>query len=388
VQKAENTEQSPEVNVHSYVEEPLEEPIHNAPTVVIFNEVQPMGAASPLRLPSETRVHQVMEDHAWDAESYTEVHFEREFWSVQHFTDYRVSGQTERNDISANVEESERRNEAEAQPYLEDPLRQLTKHIPELKGIQPATDQQALPMILKRTGKEVDEFLDHVVDLEAREEIQQKRVGGFGTAQRREPLRDNYLILLHGNRARADFDEFRMDEKGNRMDEADLGRGFLVTSGFALICVHFSSVFQSDSRFRYLGEQRIAGRDTYVVGFAQVPGEASFTVMLKGPSGTEVHMLTQGIAWVDEENFHILRMRTDLLARHPEIGLDEQTTKVNFSEVRFADVATPLWLPHDVNVYVKLGKFADRPMELEFRNVHHYTDYRRYRVSSKMVTPG
>jgi hypothetical protein len=272
-------------------------------------------------------------------------------------------------------------------PYMEEPLKQLVKHVPELKGIRPAANQMDLPVILRKTGKEVDEFFDNAVDLEAREEIRQERDGAFGSASRREPTRDNYLILRHGEGTRADFDEFRMDEKGHRMDEQDFGGGFLVTSGFALICVQFSTFYQWDSQFLYLGQQKIGGRDTYAVAFAQIPGEASLTVTLRGPNGKTVHMLTQGIAWVDQENFHILRMRTDLLDPPPEIGLEVQTTKVSFSEVRFADVATPLWLPREVNVYVKLGKNADRLVELEFRNVHHYTDYRRYRVSTKMVAP-
>jgi hypothetical protein len=41
-------------------------------------------------------------------------------------------------------------------PYLELPPTQLMKRIPELKGISPAPDQQALPMILQQTGKQVD----------------------------------------------------------------------------------------------------------------------------------------------------------------------------------------------------------------------------------------
>jgi hypothetical protein len=57
--------------------------------------------------------------------------------------------------------------------------------------------------------------------------------------------------------------------------------------------------------------------------------------------------------WVDKKDFHIRRMRMDLLATQPEIGLDEQTTKVNFSEVHLPDVRTPLWLPRDVSVSVK-----------------------------------
>jgi hypothetical protein len=270
---------------------------------------------------------------------------------------------------------------------MDEPLKQLVKHVPELKGMRPAINQLDLPVILRKTGKEVDEFFDNAVDLEAREEIRQERGGEFGSDRRREPMRDNYLILRHGDDTDADFDEFRMDEKGNRMDEQDFAGGFLVTSGFALICLQFSTPYQWDSRFQYLGQQKIAGRETYVVAFAQIPGKASPTVTLRGPNGNAAPMLTQGIAWVDRENFHILRMRTDLLDPPAEIGLEAQTTKVSFSEVQFADVATPLWLPREVSVYMKLGKNADRLVELEFRNVHHYTDYRRYRVSTQMVVP-
>jgi hypothetical protein len=61
---------------------------------------------------------------------------------------------------------------------------------------------------------------------------------------------------------------------------------------------------------------------------------------------------------------------------------------VNFSEVRLQDVATPLWLPQDVVVYLKLGPVPNRPFEVGFKNEHHYTNYRRYRVTTKIVGPG
>jgi hypothetical protein len=284
------------------------------------------------------------------------------------------------------VDKSEQSANANASSYTNEPLKQVIKNVPELREIRPAADQQQLAMILNKTGAEVDDFFKNVVDLVSQEEIQQERLGSFGISEVKKRMRDSYLILRRGNGARADFDEFRMDEQGNRMDEVSSHRGFLVTSGFALICVHFSTAFQWDSRFRYLGDQKIGGRDTYVVAFAQLPDEASLSVTMSGPRGTIAHILTQGIAWVDKENFHILRMRTDLLTRQPEIGLDRQTTKVIFSEVQLADVPTPLWLPRDVNVYVKLNKSLDRPEE-QFRNVHHYTEYRQYRVSTRIVAP-
>jgi hypothetical protein len=75
---------------------------------------------------------------------------------------------------------------------------------------------------------------------------------------------------------------------------------------------------------------------------------------------------------------------------------------VTFTEVRFADVAPPLWLPRDVDVYIKFGFFSPqldsedspasaivtalRPGET-FRSTHHYSNYRRYLVTAKMLVP-
>jgi hypothetical protein len=92
-------------------------------------------------------------------------------------------------------------------------VKQLLKRIPELKGISPAADQQALAMILQKSGARVDEFFVTMVDLVAHEEIKQERLGTFGVAGGSESIRDNYLVLRRGDGTRVDFDEFRMDEK-------------------------------------------------------------------------------------------------------------------------------------------------------------------------------
>jgi len=277
--------------------------------------------------------------------------------------------------------------DANLHPYIEESPKQLAKRIPELKGMKPAADQQDLARILQKTGESVDEFFDNAVDLVADEEIKQERSLGFGFGGSAKPVRANYLILRHGNGATADFDEFRTDEKGNRLEAADLQRGFLVTAGFALICAHFSTGFQPESQFRYLGEEKVDGREAYVVGFAQIPGKATFTVKMEERGVLLAEMLLQGIAWVDTQSYHILRIRTDILAQQPKTELDAQTTKVDFSEVHLQDVAAPLWLPRDVKVYVKLGPSRGRYFEEAFQNEHRYRNYRRYRVSTKMVTP-
>ena len=250
----------------------------------------------------------------------------------------------------------------------------------------------------------MDDFFAHVVDLIAHEDITQQRLatatlaGGMpaGTMLKdHEHTEDSYLILRRTGNGPARIEEFRMDANGNRTDETGLKSGFFITSGFALSSIHFATAFQWDSRFLYLGNQKIGGHDTYVVAFAQLPSEAHVAVTMRGQGGTSLRLLSQGIAWVDKASFHIRQLRTDLLAPRPEIGLAEQTTTITYSEVRFADQAAPLWLPRDVDVHIKFTEalaggasdFASRLMDQTFRNIHHYSKYLLYRVSTKIVVP-
>ena len=55
------------------------------------------------------------------------------------------------------------------------------------------------------------------------------------------------------------------------------------------------------------------------MAFAQKPGWATSpdNVVYKGRS---VRILYQGTAWIDEASFRVVRLRTDLLAPHPDIA--------------------------------------------------------------------
>jgi len=268
---------------------------------------------------------------------------------------------------------------ANAHPYLDLPLSQLVDHIPELKTLQPTPDRQELPVILQKMGQSVDNFMRDIGDLIAHEDVTQEKLNKKGGIQAKQRVQDNYLILHHGYEWGASA-EYRMDENGKRLGPIGLEKGYLVTSGQALSCISFSTVAQAQSKFRYLGAEKIGSRETYVLGFAQKPGEVTFRTVMSGTGGAEADMLTQGILWVDKKSFQIIRMRSDLLAPQNEIGLDQLTTEVTFAEVQLQDVPNPLWLPSDVDVSMEIKK-------QKFHNVHHYTNYRRYRVSVKIGAP-
>lgn len=287
-----------------------------------------------------------------------------------------VQKEKELNDILETGLTNQQSYYANAHPYFEEPLAQLVARIPSLATLQPSSDQSQLALILQKVGSRMDDFGRDIGDLIAREEVIHEQLNEKGKVKSKDRVFDSYLILQHGHVWGANA-EYRMDEKGNKWGFTPLHSTYLVTSGFALSGISFSSANQFQSRFRYLGEQKVDGRQAYVVGYAQQPGKATFTTVVSRPGDSVVEMLTQGILWIDEDNFQIIQMRTDLLAPRVEINLNRETTEIKFGETHLPDTPDPLWLPTIVNVYLEINN--DR-----FRNEHHYTDYRRYRVSVKI----
>ncbi len=369
-------------------------------TVVTLSKVQLVDGTTPLWLPSEVQVDadfKAIGEQIGDGQ----LSFRNEV-RYSNYKSYRVSVKKLPDEVkepaSGPVEPAHGSGEryyANVHPYLEEPLHELGKRIPELKKIRPSADLQELPAILEKSGANVDSFFRNIVDLIAQEKITQERLNSDGVVTATERVQDNYLILRHVNGVGTDADivEYRMDAKGDRMDHPGLDKGYIVTLGFALSCNYFSTAFQPESSFRYLGDQKIGARDTYVVAFSQKPSKATLLVTLTGRSGTTVGMLMQGIAWVDKNNFQIIQLRTDLLAPRPEIGLERLTTVVTLSKVQLLDVAAPLWLPREVKAYLvylgygELGSGAGLFFKVWYRNEHYYADYRRYRVSVKINPP-
>ncbi len=89
-------------------------------------------------------------------------------------------------------------------------------------------------------------------------------------------------------------------------------------------------------------------------------------------------MLLQGVAWVDEEDFRIRRLRTDILAPQPEIDLEKQSVNIQFGKVHIAEIKLELWLPQEVEAEMQaMGSFVQEK--------HHYSKYRLYSAKSKII---
>jgi predicted esterase len=254
---------------------------------------------------------------------------------------------------------------ANAKPYLDNPPEQLSATVPELQGLDPTPEQQPLLDVLKRVSVKSLDILRRMPNVISRESVVTK-VEPKGPTWHQQ---FDYLVLRHDENGVASLEEFRTDKANSGSTP--------LSQGTANVWVLFHAANLFESRFRYLGRQPMDGHATIAVAFAQIPDRVRFPgeVRLQGQS---IPVLYQGIAWIDESDFRIVRLRTDLLAPRPDIYLRTLTREVLFSEVRLPEMTDTLWLPHEVRI---ASDFKGQVTQ----QIYKYSSFRLYRSKAKIV---
>jgi len=265
------------------------------------------------------------------------------------------------------------------------------RHSAYLGKLHSIESQDQLPKVLERVGRTVTLMFQDFPRVACDEVISETRPGQSGvqfmgdyagvpiTADYTARHKLRYIIIPSPSGDVPGFEEYRTDLNGNPIDAMSL-RGFLMTSSkYVSTYLYFSPAYQHDSRFRYFGTEKIRGRESHVVGFAQEPEKARRIDRFLAPDGT-FDLLFQGLAWIDSETFQILQITTWLLAPRKDIGIGSHTSTVEFYPVQPSGSERVLWLPRDVTVVLDYRG-------TRVRNTHRYSNFKLFRVEST-IKPG
>ena len=267
-----------------------------------------------------------------------------------------------------------------ADPITKWPLKRTLQQIPELKGLEPATDQSQLPEILRRVSENLQKFVTNFVNTAALETIEETQRGGEVLNGRyvetRTGQKFRYLMLARREGKALTLVEYRTDLHGREEHPQKLSENFITTTGFASMQLFFGPLQQPWSDFRHLGQQKIGGFRTEAVAFAEhIDPQAVMGRFVIGEAS--VPLLVQGVAWIRTSDYQILKMRTDLLAPLPPLA--QVTTLVLYASNQFQGIPTAFWLPHEVEVSADFGPY-------HFSNRHRYSDYQLFRAESVIKT--
>jgi tetratricopeptide (TPR) repeat protein len=261
-----------------------------------------------------------------------------------------------------------------AKPKGEQAIDYLHRPPPDLKGLEPATDQGQLDSILSAVGKTVADFFRNFPNTTSLEKIHQEQLGRKQKVGATLDQKFHYLCFTPAGAWGPGFYEYRADMLGNRTSPRGSQDGFMLTAGFAAASLLFHPTYQSQAAFRYLGRQKVNGRDTYVIAFAQQPGKARVYGIFRFGE-LSMTTLSQGLAWVDSESYEITRLRTDLLMPLSDVKLERETTEIAFGEVHFKGIGKGFSVPQQVTVTVDWnGK--------HLQNKHLYSEFKLFNVEA------
>jgi hypothetical protein len=272
---------------------------------------------------------------------------------------------------------------SEKNSYVQLPIGRLKDEVPSLRGIKYDPSQEQLQPILAGVARTIADVLPRLPDLVSREQVMRfqgswdsSAPGGLAAAQ---PSAREFKYLLQcrrGVNGATTIAESRVDSKGRAVDGEETYtalRGY----GFAYQWLFFSTANQHEFHFRYLGEQQREGRKTYVIAFTQDPRKVIDPAYFQA-GGRSSPFYFQGVLWVDQSSFDIVRLRTDLLSPLPELNLRKLSTELTFRSVPIQGFGAVFWLPSEVEISSDQGAGLAE-------ETHHYSDYHLFHAEARIV---
>lgn len=257
---------------------------------------------------------------------------------------------------------------------LNQPVGELKQAAGELRDLDASSPppRGGLEEFLKHVGAKVDETFRELSNTAASEVIRQTQLDRNGRARNARSMECSYVLAHNVENGHVDVEEYRGNKEGQTLSPGKTDGGFMVTSGFVSTLMILHPDFQAQTNYRFLGSQPLGGQPTYVIGFAQKPDGPSpmgrFIVAL----GDVTSLYLQGIAWVSSD-YRVLRLRTDLLHPASKIGLNRQTSEIDYRPYHFLNSPTAFLLPNRVTVSVEWGR-------KRLRNEHIFSKFQLFNV--------
>ena len=231
----------------------------------------------------------------------------------------------------------------------------------------------SLPALLERLGKTVEVFREQFPAVACTEKISQVKLGSKGEVVQRQESQSDYLIFMKLFNNDLLVEESRV-QKGRAQKHN--GTPLMITNGFATLILIFHPIYQDCFEFSQVSEELLEGRRVVHLHFQHIKGTRSTAALRIGTKDEPLDL--QGNAWVEPDDAAVVRIAADLSVPLTERGLYTFSADVHYAPVRFASTAGAFWLPSSATIEV--GTRLQH-----WRNMHWFTDYRRFSVTSESV---
>lgn len=247
---------------------------------------------------------------------------------------------------------------------------------PDVDENVPATEPGAacdLSDVLAKAGQQL-QLLPQVLDrFSATETLEHQTVRENGMASGSVSVSFAYVVSIH--ETRPGF--LNVEEYRNGIQNESIFPEHYATRGLPSQVFVFHPYYQSDFDMKCEGLARVGNGFTWQVRFSQKQNVAS-RMQVHYLNGHRYPVPLKGRAWIDSENFQVIRLMTDLREPIKAAGLIAQHTDITYGPVWFKKDNKSLWLPIRAEYYVQTKGHR-------IHRRHDFHDYLLFAVEDKQT---
>jgi hypothetical protein len=241
---------------------------------------------------------------------------------------------------------------------------------PKVNSQNPGGQEQVIAL----TQARVEQFAQQFSEMRYEEDVlQQKLKNNGGVEYKRETVFDS-LLRTRFEEGHLRVDEQRLVQKSPpHVDQ----RPLLSTAGFSTLAMIFHPYYESSFHFTRTEDESLQGKMLARVHFEHIQGRPS--PVLYQMIGAEKPLELTGAAWIDPASGEIFRIEVTANSAASDMGVKTIRAELTYGPVPIQDELQPQWLPVSATIDLETPR-------QHWRNIHHFSDYRKYRVT--MNLPG
>lgn len=220
--------------------------------------------------------------------------------------------------------------------------------------------------------KLVDKFFEQTSNVVCTENVAQTLVGKNNKPMYREESIFDYQLQSSSRSGSLRLVESRDARKAAFRDPA---KTLLITNGFASMLLILHPNYEASYIFEPVDEEQIDGRTLEKIHFKPVPASSSpAAIQLRSHNYA---LPLKGDIWIDRESGAVVKLTSSLDGNLDDLGLHDLRSEIHYSIVQFHDPEEAYWMPASAVIDVETPK-------QHWRNVHRFTDYRRFRATIRV----
>lgn len=229
-----------------------------------------------------------------------------------------------------------------------------------------------LQALLAKARSRVDQFSRQFSYLRYDDDVVEAKLKKNDKVAYKQEIVFDSLLRTRFDEGKLRVDEQRLVAKPPRRVEK---RPLLETYGFSALEMIFHPYYESSFRFADAGSDVQQGKMLQKVTFQHVPNTPS--PILYQTLGPDRPLNVSGTAWIDPATGGIYRIDATVSSGISDAGIKSIEASVVFQPILLQDEKEPELLPVTATINLETPR-------QHWRNVHRYSDYRKYRVAVNM----